>query len=110
MKRKIVILGLLMIFVASLFGCGSEKTTVSAPLESSAIEEKTDEEEPAEPTVIDYDNRMLCSDDKVDVALKDIHYGGITLTITSKTSEILTLSCDGLAFDGNVFIMEAFLF
>lgn len=100
MKRKIVILGLLMIFVASLFGCGSEKTTVSAPLESSATEEKTDEEEPAEPTVIDYDNRMLCSNDKVDVALKDIHYDGITLTITSKTSEILTLSCDGLAFDG----------
>lgn len=61
---------------------------------------ETDEEEATEPTVIDYDNRMLCSTDKVDVALKDIHYGGITLTITSKTSKILTLSCDGLAFDG----------
>ncbi len=94
MKNRLTAISILALLLVTLSGCGGE-TTVSAPPESSASHEET-----AEPTVIDYDNRALCGNELVDVALKDIHQDGITLTITSKTSEILTLDCDGLAFDG----------
>lgn len=99
MKNKLLALAILSLMLVALAGCGGGETTVSAPPERSATEEKT-AEEPAEPTSIDYDNRALASNDKVDVALKEISHDGITFTMTNKTADIITIRQEGIALDG----------
>lgn len=94
MKTKLLTITLLSAFLITLAGCGGE-TTVSAPPESSAPTEQATNAD-----VISYDNRALCGNEKVDVALKEISRDGITLTITNKTSDTITIMQQGLALDG----------
>lgn len=93
MKNKLLTIATLSLLLVALAGCGGE-TTVSAPQESPAPQEES-----ADADVISYDNRALCSNEKVDVTLKEISRDGITLTFTNKTADTITVMQKGLAID-----------
>lgn len=107
MKTKLLTITLLSAFLITLAGCGGE-TTVSAPPESSAPSSTStsapaEETQPDEPSIIEYDNRPLCSNDKIDISLTSIAKDGVTYSITNKTSDILTVRDRGFALDGQCY-------
>lgn len=99
MKKKIISLIATAILLCTMVGCG-ESNTPSSEDTSSTTETNIQEQETLANPVVEYDNMLLCGDEKIDVALKSISTKGITFHITNKTPDIITIMQTGIALDG----------